>query len=281
MLLPPGLLPDMCTCACINTISDILAQQRSPVDPSILLNSGSSILNSTLLTSLPLDLSRTQNYLRFGLFDGALSHYWFTTLDSTLSPLPPTVPILPLQVSLDAFLYTPLWCVWYLTYISITTPSSPSPLDSLRQSWLELYRGNLGFFLPLTCLIYAFVPTPSKVLAFGAASLFYTTVLSAWNAGRIKGDLREGGGKDEGRRLGVRFRWVMRGLRREIPTMDDLDEFLDRPVFTPESVTGGPFQWFADLVKDDYGSAEVLYVSVIFFLLVEVGMAWLRLELNK
>ncbi|GMH63682.1 hypothetical protein TrRE_jg1005 [Triparma retinervis] len=176
---------------------------------------------------------------------------------------------------------------------------------------MELYRGNLGFFLPLTCLIYSKVATSNRVLAFGVASLLYTTVLSAWNAGRLAGDvcdlsteggeggecldvgvpprsavpsslvLRSGEGGGRRGRLGVRMKWSFRGLLRKIPTADDLDEFLDKQVFTPETVTRGPLKWFADMVTEDYAKAEVLYVSIIFFILVEVGMAWLRFEMHK
>ena len=55
---------------------------------------------------------------------------------------------------------------------------------AVRSAWAELYRGNVGFFLPLTGLIYGFVPIGERVLAFGVASLVYTTILSLWNNAR-------------------------------------------------------------------------------------------------
>ena len=56
----------------------------------------------------------------------------------------------------------------------------------LRTEWWELYRGNAGFFLPLTGLIYAYVPRDERVLAFGAGSLVYTWILSLWNSARAE-----------------------------------------------------------------------------------------------
>jgi len=142
------------------------------------------------------------------------------------------------------------------------------------------------------------------VLAFGIASLVYTTVLSAWNAEReeaISGfdglcelhteDEGVEGGSGEcidigvptrspvgrfGPRLGVRLRYG----RMSISNFD-LDEFLDRPFFEPEKVKdGSPFKWFADLVVNDYERAESIYIGGVFFVLVAVGQEWLRRELN-
>jgi len=44
--------------------------------------------------------------------------------------------------------------------------------------------GNMGFFLPLTGLFYGIVPREQRVLAFSAASLVYTTILSLWKGAR-------------------------------------------------------------------------------------------------
>merc|ERR1719329_1313847 len=57
-----------------------------------------------------------------------------------------------------------------------------------RSDWLDLLRGNLGFFLPFTSLIYALVPRERRVFAFGMASLIYTTILSLWNSKRARAD---------------------------------------------------------------------------------------------
>lgn len=176
MLVSP-LVSDCLTCAIINAASDSLAQRSSPPSDS---------------PFSALDLNRTATYVTFGLFDGGLSHVWFTGLDAAVGADQSSLPQLGCKVALDAALYTPLWCVWFLAYMSVASSYGVASFidilsdvrKTLKESWLELYRGNLGFFLPLTALIYGTVDVDRRVLAFGIASLVYTTVLSAWNAGR-------------------------------------------------------------------------------------------------
>eukprot|EP00520_Triparma_pacifica_P001663 CAMPEP_0118642514 /NCGR_PEP_ID=MMETSP0785-20121206/5873_1 /TAXON_ID=91992 /ORGANISM="Bolidomonas pacifica, Strain CCMP 1866" /LENGTH=300 /DNA_ID=CAMNT_0006534065 /DNA_START=161 /DNA_END=1059 /DNA_ORIENTATION=- len=296
---PPGLIQDSVTGAAINTISDILAQRRLeyPIHDYIATN-----ITTNITTNIIPDVPRTLNYLRFGIFDGALSHYWFILLDSLILPTPlnPTLQNIS-KVILDATVYTPIWCCWFLFYMSITSIPPTNPFTSISKTFLPLYLGNIGFFLPLTFLIYSQVPIEGRVLAFGTASLIYTTFLSGWNKKREEdiGTLELGGlnmefcsvvdddnddveklgdgvcrdvigepartvglgvdGSGIGR-LGVRFKWTKRKIRRI--NMDDIDKFLDRPLFDPTTVPdNSPLKWFANLVVDDYEKAEIVYVG--------------------
>ena len=61
-----------------------------------------------------------------------------------------------------------------------------------------------------------------------------------------------------------------------------LDELLDSPFFDPDQVTDKDsrlVRWFADLVKNDYNTAEALYVGVIFVVMVIVSQELLRMQL--
>lgn len=59
-----------------------------------------------------------------------------------------------------------------------------------------------------------------------------------------------------------------------------LDEFLDQPFFDPSKVEeGSPLRWFADMIENDYETAEALYVGLIFFILVVIGQELLRIQL--
>ena len=219
------------------------------------------------------------------------------------------------KVLLDATVYTPIWCAWFLLFMEGTKAVLKRREDegknkgTFGETWLELYKGNLGFFLPLTSLIYGFVDVEGRVLAFGLASLLYTTVLSLWNAerGGDEGDVGDvlclvpdddsvsaGENKEECspigvptrstamfnpgvRRIGVRAKWGVRKLSKF-----DLDEFLDTPFFEPDKVSDkSPMKWFADLLVDDYEKAEIIYVGAIFAVLIGVGQAWLREEYHN
>ena len=62
----------------------------------------------------------------------------------------------------------------------------------------------------------------------------------------------------------------------------DIDEFLDKQIFDPEAVTEddpAPIQWFANLVKNDYATAEVLYAGAMFVVLVVFSQELLRMQL--
>ena len=98
----------------------------------------------------------------------------------------------------DAFLYTPLFCVWFLAAFVLLENRGDFRLipGVIKNEWFELFRGNLSFFLPITGLIYGYVPREERVLAFGAASLVYSTILSTWNnarSGAVALDVLDGG----------------------------------------------------------------------------------------
>jgi len=106
--------------------------------------------------------------------------------------------------------YTPLWCAWVLAVFTVLEDSDDPPMMSgvddenvenggwnrgivpkiqsipnVRwKDWVDLLRGNLGFFLPVTALICGGVEREKRVLAFGVVGLVYTTVLLLWNERR-------------------------------------------------------------------------------------------------
>ena len=61
-----------------------------------------------------------------------------------------------------------------------------------------------------------------------------------------------------------------------------LDELLDQPFFDPDKVTKDdplPVQWFADLVKNDYATAETLFAGLLFVVMVVVWQELLRIQI--
>jgi hypothetical protein len=143
------------------------------------------------ITDMERDAARTLRLATFGIVDGAVSHYWFIANDSLFGDGQGLVDTLG-KTAADALIYTPIWCAWFLLAMAILQSESVAAVPTnlrkvptiLRSDWLQLFRGNVGFFLPLTGLIYGFVPREERVLAFGLASLVYTTILSLWNNAR-------------------------------------------------------------------------------------------------
>jgi len=73
-------------------------------------------------------------------------------------------------------------------------------------------------------------------------------------------------------------------------TPASLDEFLDRPLFDPDSIldeTGEPLKenanpisvWFARLVRNDYELAETLYAGIFFVVLLVITQEVLRMQM--
>jgi hypothetical protein len=63
---------------------------------------------------------------------------------------------------------------------------------------------------------------------------------------------------------------------------NDLDDFLDKPFFDPDAVKDddhAAVRWFANLVKNDYATAEALYSGVMFLVLVVLSQELLRMQL--
>ena len=234
-----GLLTDIFTCSCINTMSDSTAQflsfgkqeeetiveknnqddQENNISIFSQSNTKSKEANdfaslaftpsfaaSTILSDVPrYDVPRTARLSLFGLTDGALTHIWFIALDSVVGEGQGLVETL-IKTAADALVYTPLWCFYFLAFMTCFGPISSSSLEQheifvnesddtfrnriqlipsiWKSDWLELFQGNVGFFLPLTGLVYGFVPREERVLAFGIASFVYTTILSLWNKNR-------------------------------------------------------------------------------------------------
>jgi hypothetical protein len=62
----------------------------------------------------------------------------------------------------------------------------------------------------------------------------------------------------------------------------NIDDFLDQQFFDPDQVADdapGPLKWFANLVKNDYNTAEGLYVGLIFVFMVILSQELLRMQI--
>ena len=170
-----SLATDMVTAGTINVMSDSIAQATEGTNPFA--------SRATPTTGGP-DFRRIARFGSFGSVDGALSHLWFFALDAVVGE-EGTITETILKVVADQLVYTPIFCAWFLAAFVLLEGRDVRSIPSvLRADWFELYRGNAGFFLPLTGLIYGFVPRDERVLAFGLGSLVYTWILSLWNSAR-------------------------------------------------------------------------------------------------
>ena len=168
-----GLATDIATNGLIHVVSDSVAQATE---------------RTSLIARAPArdgtDFARTTRFGVFGAADGAVSHGWFWALDAVVGESGSMSETL-LKVAADQLVYTPLFCVWFLAAFVVLERRDPRTIPLVvRTEWWELYRGNAGFFLPLTGIIYGTVPRDERVLAFGAGSLIYTWILSLWNSAR-------------------------------------------------------------------------------------------------
>lgn len=163
-----SLATDVATASGINVVSDVAAQTVA-----------------SRREGGRLDSARTARFATFGLFDGAVSHGWFLGLDAVVGESDGSLAVTVAKVVADALVYTPFFCAWFLSAFVVLEGKSVRTIPSVvREDFWELALGNYGFFLPITGLVYGYVPRDERVLAFGSASLVYTAILSAWNDAR-------------------------------------------------------------------------------------------------
>ena len=164
-------LMDMMTVSVSNIVSDSIAQiseQRSKSSPI-------------------LDPQRLLRFAVFGFFDGAVGHQWFLILNHFI---PGTAPIDLLNVmTADIFIYTPIWCLWYLFGMSILQGKDAEHIiTTIRQEFKELLGIDVLFFLPVSLLVFTTVPLNRRVLAFSFFELIYTAIVSHWSHEHLEVD---------------------------------------------------------------------------------------------
>lgn len=66
----------------------------------------------------------------------------------------------------------------------------------------------------------------------------------------------------------------------EVSMEDKMNDFLDKEFFNPKDVPeGSPLRWFADLVENDYATAEALYASFFIAGMVLITQELVRMQL--
>ena len=137
------LLRDMVTVFGTTTLSDAIAQTTERVS-----------------SRAAIDRTRLLRFATFGFFDGAVGHSWFIALDSVIKGTG-NVQVIE-KIALDTLIYTPLWCLWFVVAQSLLKRNF-DVITSVRNEWRELAWLDLGFFLPLSCIVYSVVPLESRV----------------------------------------------------------------------------------------------------------------------
>eukprot|EP01036_Dinobryon_divergens_P036140 gene36140-46988_t len=163
-----GLLADMVTVLGTTSLSDFIAQSTE--------KSQSLLANNALPTRF--DSNRLLRFTIFGFLDGAVGHGWFQLLDQVINGNGGIFVVE--KIAADSLIYTPVWCFWFVSAMSVLKGNFDIT-QALKSEWKELLWIDLGFFLPLSCIVYSVVPLESRVTVFAVASVIYTVVVSLWN----------------------------------------------------------------------------------------------------
>lgn len=128
---------------------------------------------------------RAARYAAFGTVDGFASHNWFVAIDAALPKTDTWAVDTLLKVAADSTVYTPSWCLVFLTMMALLEGRGfAGAARDVQRDYFDLLRGNYGLTLPFVALIYGVVPVRFQVLGFAALSLAYTIVLSLWRSSR-------------------------------------------------------------------------------------------------
>jgi len=183
LLIEGSIVRDMATVAVSSLISDTIAQS---------VETARNTASSTGAETNMFDFKRSKRFLLFGFMDGFVGHNWFILLDTIIrgSDLTSTIE----RVGLDTVFFTPFWCTWFivgmffLTKLDKTAGEEVTLLGNLKKGYKELLYLDLGFFLPVACIVYSQVPLEDRVTAFSLANLLYTALVSAWAKWRLDKD---------------------------------------------------------------------------------------------
>lgn len=130
-----GLVTDIFTNGAIHVLSDATAQATERT----------SLVARVPSTDGP-DVARVARFGAFGAADGAVSHAWFLALDSVVGESGTTTETL-LKVAADQLVYTPLFCVWFLSAFVLLEGREVGalggrPVEPFTQRWLGSRDGQ-------------------------------------------------------------------------------------------------------------------------------------------
>lgn len=171
-----GYLADMLTVFGTTTLSDFIAQTAERSQQALKADGIPFVF----------DAARLKRFALFGFFDGAVGHTWFQLLDKYITGSDTTAIIQ--KVIADTSLFTPFWCLWFVIGMAIIKRNFDF-VGALKSEYKELLAIDVGFFLPLSCIVYSVVPLHARVTFFAVASVLYTTLVSLWNEQKkLKGE---------------------------------------------------------------------------------------------
>lgn len=184
-----GLLTDMTTVLLSNTVSDCIAQyteKQKVIDVSLLSTADLPVEPTTFDSSLNLNIERVVRFAIFGFFDGAVGHNWFIALDQVIKGTDGISVVY--KVIADTVVFTPCWVAWFLLAMGLLEGNLQKKISTkkLQTEYKELLFIDLGFFLPLSTVVYSVVPREARVLVFSIANLLYTSIVSLWNQKKVE-----------------------------------------------------------------------------------------------
>jgi len=164
---------------------DSFSTTLPPQPPSSLSPSVRSLFSKLLqsMKSVKLDYLRTSRFAVFGFFDGAVGHSWFHTLESYITEY--RIVDIIARILADAVIYTPIWCLWFLTAMNCLEKRSPfTRVRIWLDEWLSLVKLSTSVYLPISVVLYSFIPIERRVFASALGTMICTVFLSIWNATR-------------------------------------------------------------------------------------------------
>jgi len=183
-----GLLTDMTTVFISNTVSDCIAQyteKQKVIDVSVLSADASPLETISDESNSGFNVGRVIRFAIFGFFDGAVGHNWFIALDQVIQGTDGISIVY--KVIADTLVFTPVWVAWFLFAMGLLEGNLQKKVttNKLQSEYKELLYIDVGFFLPLSTVVYSIVPREARVLVFSIANLLYTSIVSLWNQKKV------------------------------------------------------------------------------------------------
>jgi len=175
----PDLMKDMLVVSLSNGVSDGIAQftEKKKFRKDNDGDSGEA--------DLGIDLKRSRRFLMYGFLDGIVLHNWIIILEFLVKTIgDDEVWGTAERVVLDQFVFTPFWCIWFISCMTLISRLDGTGFNSLRSNvkagYFELLFLTWMFFFPVSIIVYGSIPIDSRVAAFSTANVLYTVLTSIW-----------------------------------------------------------------------------------------------------
>ncbi|OUS48621.1 MpV17 transgene-like protein [Ostreococcus tauri] len=186
----------LCGAACY-WLSDELAQRMEGAtggDGTATAAEGDDADDASRSMGFVRDDGRRKRYVSFGALDGGTSYLWYEWVDWVVGddPMRSELATVGEKVLIDAAVYNPFWAALFIAYMGVASRKTVEEVKGdLDRDWLELFKSNVVFWVPMNFIVYGVFPLETRVYGLYTLNVLFVCTLSLFE--ERKASLRKSG----------------------------------------------------------------------------------------